>query len=65
MDDLHTLLGSTDLAVDLHGGAYRPLHPILQGGFCALFFKPDSSRGKDRREDARAKDGASPGFSTV
>ena len=63
MDDPHALLGSTDLAVDLQWARTDPFIPLSKEG--SVLFKPDSSRGKDRREAGRAKNGASPGFPTI
>ena len=63
MDNPHTLLGSTDLAVDLQWGHTDPFIPLSKEG--SMLFKPDSSRGKDRREAGKAKDRASPRFSTI
>ena len=44
MDNLHALLGSTDLAVDLQWGRTDPFIPLSKEG--SVLFKPDSSRGR-------------------
>ena len=45
MDDPHTLLGSTDLAVDLHGGRTDPFIPFSKEG-SVLSFSSQTAPGE-------------------